>query len=180
MSFFGRVFLRALARPVRMGTAALCGSLLALSAGPAAALSCMPWGPADAYLEAAGSDSVYNVIAGRLRFDETLLPRSHSENPNDTPPLTRIPAQLSGKMLAGKHFSQRVNVPVVLEVECLGPWCAGLASGQDYVVFAQQRGAELVVAVGACGGFAFDDSAQVRRQVLDCHRGKACNASAPR
>ena len=116
--------------------------VVAVSASPAAALSCLPWGPTDAYLEAAGSSHVYNVIAGELRFDETLLPRSHSENPNDMPPLSRIPAQLTGKLLEGKHFARRVSVPAVLEVECLGPWCAGVHSGADYVMFAEQRGEE--------------------------------------
>ncbi|WP_241477428.1 hypothetical protein [Leisingera sp. ANG-S5] len=148
--------------------------------GPAFALSCLPWGPADAYLQAANSDSVYNVIAGELKFDESLLPQSHSDNPNNSPPLTRIPAQLSGKLLEGKYFSSRVTVPAMIEVECLGPWCGGLKSGADYVVFAEQRGQELVVRASACGGFAFDDTSKVRRQVLDCHRGKACEPAAPR
>jgi hypothetical protein len=151
-----------------------------LSASPALALSCLPSGPADAYLQAAESDSVYNVIAGSLRFDESLLPQSHSEDPADMPELSRIPAQLSGKMLEGRYFAVRVNVPVTLEVECAGPWCAGVKAGADYVVFAEQRGAELVVRFPACGGFVFDDSAQVRRQVLDCHRGKGCEPSMPR
>lgn len=167
------------ARPAVPGAlAAACGAVLA--ATPAAALSCLPWGAADAYLAAAGSSSVYNVIAGELRFDETLLPRSHSENPEDMPELSRIPAQLSGKLLEGKHFSRRVSVPAVLEVECLGPWCAGLQSGADYLLFAEQRGGELVVSIGACGGYAFGDSPEVRRTVLECHRGGSCEPLAPR
>lgn len=166
-------------RPAGM-SAALTACVLSVAASPAAALSCLPWGPADAYLHAAGSEHVYNVIAGELRFDEALLPKSHAENPNDTPPLTRIPAQLSGKMLEGRYFSKRVKVPVVLEVECLGPWCGGMASGEDLLLFAEQRGNELVIRAGACGGFAFGDSSEARRQVIDCHRGKACEPAMPR
>ncbi|WP_259994978.1 hypothetical protein [Leisingera sp. M523] len=154
--------------------------VVTIFANSAAALSCLPWGPADAYLQAAKSDSVYNIIAGELRFDESLLPQSHADNPNDTPPLTRIPAQLSGKMLDGKYFSGRVKVPAVLEVECLGPWCGGMASGTDQVFFAEQRGQDLVIRAGACGGFVFADTSEVRRQVLDCHRGKACEPAMPR
>ncbi|NSY39982.1 hypothetical protein [Leisingera sp. ANG59] len=131
-------------------------------------------------MHAANSESVYNVIAGELEFDESLLPQSHADNPNETPPLTRIPAQLFGKMLEGKYFSGRVNVPAVLEVECLGPWCGGMKSGADHVFFAEQRGQDLVVRASACGGFAFDDTSEVRRQVLDCHRGKACEPAKPR
>lgn len=161
--------------------AALCALLAAvLLSSPAAALSCLPWGPADAYLQAAKSESVYNIIAGELRFDESLLPKSHADDPNGTPPLTRIPAQLSGKMLEGKYFSRRVKVTAVLEVECLGPWCGGMASGEDLLFFAEQRGTELVIRAGACGGFAFADTSKVRRQVIDCHRGKACEPAMPR
>lgn len=166
-------------------TAAVLGVLAAafLSAvtmSPAMALSCLPWGASDAYLHAAQSDSTYNIIAGELRFDESLLPQSHSEDPAEMPPLSRIPAQLSGKLLEGRYFAGRVDVPVVLEVECAGPWCAGVTAGAGYVVLAEQRGSELVVQVGACGGFLFDDTSQIRREVLDCHRGKGCAPSAPR
>ncbi|AHD01818.1 hypothetical protein METH_15005 [Leisingera methylohalidivorans DSM 14336] len=172
-----------LSNPVRSaGTGAALFAVVSavLSASPAAALSCLPWGPADAYLQAAKSESVYNIIAGELRFDESLLPRSHADNPNDMPPLTRIPAQLSGKMLDGRYFSSRVNVQAVLEVECLGPWCGGMAPGADQVFFAEQRGQELVIRAGACGGFVFADTSEVRRQVLDCHRGAACEPAMPR
>ncbi|WP_291729263.1 hypothetical protein [Leisingera sp. F5] len=154
--------------------------MAALSAAPAVALSCLPWSPADAYLQASKSDSVYNIIAGELQFDESLLPQSHADNPNDTAPLTRIPAQLSGKMLDGKYFSKRINVQAVLEVECLGPWCGGMATGTDQMFFAEQRGQELVIRANACGGFVFADTSEVRRQVLDCHRGKACAPAMPR
>ena len=171
---------RAFARFAWTRTALCAVFLAAASASPVVALSCMPWGPADAYMQAANSESVFNIIAGELRFDEGLLPKSHAEDPNDTPPLTRIPAQLWGKMLEGKYFSKRVNVPVVLEVECLGPWCGGIPRGADHLFFAEQRGNELVIRANACGGFAFEDSSQARRQVLDCHRGKACEPALPR
>lgn len=175
-SKFGSVTQSAAAVPAILATAFLS----AVAASPAMALSCLPWGAADAYLHAAQSDSAYNIIAGELRFDESLLPQSHAEDPADMPPLSRIPAQLSGKLLEGKYFAGRVSVPVVLEVECAGPWCAGVKAGAGYVVLAEQRGAELVVQVGACGGFLFDDTSQIRREVLDCHRGKGCAPSAPR
>ena len=164
-----------LTAPVRLAIA-----WAALSASPAAALSCLPWGPADAYLQAAQSESVFNIVAGRLRFDKSLLPKSHAEDPNDTPPLTRIPAQLSGKMLEGKYFSKRINAPAVLEVECLGPWCGSMAPGEALLFFAEQRGSDLVIRAAACGGFAFADTSGVRRQVIDCHRGKACEPALPR
>ena len=159
---------------------ALVACLFSISANPAAALSCLPWGPGDAYLQAANSESVFNIIAGKLQFDESLLPQSHSDNPNDTPPLTRIPARLSGKMLEGKYFSKRVSVPALLEVECLGPWCGGMASGADLLFFAEQRGNELIVRASACGGFTFADTSEVRRQILDCHLGRACEPALPR
>ncbi|OED46449.1 hypothetical protein AB838_20845 [Rhodobacteraceae bacterium (ex Bugula neritina AB1)] len=162
-------------RNLRVAAAgAAAAGVLAVSAAPALALSCRPLEATDAYLAAAKSESVYNIIAGEVQFDKARLPVSHAEDPNDTPPLTRIPARLTGKMLDGRYFSQRVNVPVVLEVECLGPWCAGIEPGSDYMFFAQQQGGALVIRVNACPGFVFPDTPQVRKQVIDCHRGKAC------
>ncbi|MFW8594176.1 hypothetical protein [Cribrihabitans neustonicus] len=154
--------------------------MLVLQAGPAFALSCMPWGVQDAYLEAAESERVYNVIAGALAFDEDALPRSHSDNPNDMPGLTRVPAQLSGKMLSGEDFSEAVDIPVTLEVECLGPWCGGIVPGEEHIFFAEQRGDELVVRANACGGLAFADTPKARRALLSCHSGGPCERKMPR
>ncbi|MFW8633618.1 hypothetical protein [Cribrihabitans pelagius] len=176
---FGKFLLsESSARPA--GRALLAAAVLTLSASPALALSCVPWGVQDAYLEAAESEHVYNVIAGALAFDEEQLPRSHSDNPGSTPELTRVPAQLSGKMLAGGAFSEPVDVPVTLEVECLGPWCGGIVAGEDHIFFAEQRGDELVVRANACGGWSFADTPKARRQVLSCHGGGECVPKMPR
>ena len=149
-------------------------AVLALAAPPASALTCLPWAPANAYQEAAGAQDVFNVLAGTLQFDGSLLPQSHAEDPNDTPPLTKIPAQLTGHMLMQDGFTKPVEVAVELEVECLGPWCTSPPPGQNYLVFARQQGPRLIVRAGVCGGFLFDDIPEVRQEVLDCLQGKAC------
>ncbi|MGR3761658.1 hypothetical protein ACUXV3_16240 [Roseobacteraceae bacterium NS-SX3] len=153
---------------------------MALGSTPAEALSCLPWGPADAYLQAAQSESVYYVLAGELRFDPDLLPKPAGDNPNEMPELTRVPAQLTGKMLGTQSFSQPVSVDVTLEIPCIGPWCGRAEPGADYILFAEQRGESLVVTADPCAPLLFPDIRRVRESVIECHRGGNCAASALR
>ncbi|MCI5100450.1 hypothetical protein [Phaeobacter italicus] len=159
-------------------TATLMASALAAAAslaGPASALSCVPWGPADGYLEASKSDKSYVVVDGILRFDASALPKAPSDDPNNTPPRTAIPASLSGKLLTEGGFQREVELPVTLEILCLGPWCASAEDGLRYVAFLEQRGDELVLEENPCGGFGFsNEDGQAARDVLACHAGRAC------
>ena len=145
----------------------------------AQALSCLPWGVTDAYLEAAASDDPYLVVAGKLSFDEGLLPVTDWERQQETPPLTAIPARLEGKSLTSHGFSQVFGGDLLLEIGCAGPWCAGAKSGVDYVAFVELRGETGVVTVGPCGGNLFDASSpEVTQQVLSCHKGNVCKPLA--
>ena len=75
-----------------------------LAAGPALALSCLPWGPQDAYLEADAAVASYVVVQGRLSFDESLLPKTDWEHQETTPRETRIPARVRGQALQRGGF----------------------------------------------------------------------------
>lgn len=171
-----------LLRHSRIICKAICALVaVCLSAAPAAALSCRPWGVTDGYLTAAKSDRVYNVISGRLRFDQAALPRAVDDDPNSTPELTAIPARLTGKMLAGQAFVQDVDLSITLEIRCLGPWCASAVDGLPYVAFVEQRAQGLVLEMSPCGGDGFpDENGEAARQLLDCHTGKACPRAADR
>lgn len=147
---------------------------LLMQSAPLAALSCAPWNGAQAYLAAANSDLEYSVVVGRLQFDESLLPLTEGEDPNQVPRTTRIAAKLSGKILEVRHFSRRISVDVTLMVDCVAVWCGQVQSGARYLVFVQQAAAGPVVRVTPCAEFLFPDGSAVRRQVLDCHRGDFC------
>jgi hypothetical protein len=62
----------------------------------------------------------------------------------------------------------------------MGPWCGEAKSGVKYLIFAEQRGRDLIVRFDPCAQFAFAGTIHaLRKQVLDCHRGMACVPLAP-
>ncbi|MDE4060848.1 MULTISPECIES: hypothetical protein [Phaeobacter] len=150
------------------------------TATSASALSCVPWGVPEAYLAAANSNRSYAILQGRLSFDERRLPRPPAGNPNAAPPVTQFRGSFNGDLLGARDFDQAVRADVVIEVQCMGPWCGKAKSGVEYLIFAEQRGRDLIVRFDPCGSFAFGgDVHSFRKQVLDCHRGKACVPLAP-
>ncbi|MFV1496994.1 hypothetical protein VWZ88_09485 [Phaeobacter sp. JH20_36] len=150
-------------------------ALLSALAGPASALSCLPWGPSDAYLEAVKSDKNYVVVEGKLSFDETALPKPPQDNPNDAPPRSLIPARINGKVMTPDGFSKDVDLDITLELLCFGPWCAGAADGVDYLAFLEQRAGDYVLRMDPCGGFGFGGTdGAAREEVLACHAGTSC------
>ncbi len=168
-------------KKLRHRIAVLIASCALVGAGsPAFALSCVAWGVADAYLKAASSNRAYAILQGRLTFDERRLPRAPASNPNAAPPVTQFRASFSGDLLGARDFDQAVKADVVVEVQCMGPWCGKAKSGVEYLIFAEQRGRDLIVRFDPCGQFAFAGNGHaLRKQVLDCHSGKACVPLAP-
>ncbi|ATF17233.1 hypothetical protein [Phaeobacter gallaeciensis] len=161
--------------------AAISVALIATLTGPVSALSCLPWGPSDAYLEAAKSDKSYVVVAGVLSFDEGALPKAPQDNPNDAPPRSLIPARIEGKLMTPNGFSKDVDLDITLEILCFGPWCAGAADGVDYLAFLEQRDGAYVLRMDPCGGFGFGGTdGAARDEVLACHAGKSCTPRSER
>jgi hypothetical protein len=161
--------------------AIIAASFATSGAGTSAqALSCVPWGVADAYLKAASSNRSYAILQGRLSFDERRLPRAPAGNPNAAPPVTQFRGSFNGALQGARDFDRKVRADVVIEVQCMGPWCGKAKSGVEYLIFAEQRGRDLIVRFDPCGQFAFAGNVhRLRKQLLDCHRGKACVPLAP-
>ena len=77
---------------------ALAG-LIAVIAGQASALSCMPPDPVAAFQRASDSTSTYYVLYGTLDFDARLLPKGNGTNAVAEP--APIPAFFRGNGLRG-------------------------------------------------------------------------------
>ncbi|WP_293573595.1 hypothetical protein [Phaeobacter sp.] len=161
-------------RPV--GARAIIPLVCALmAAGPAAALSCLPWGASDGYLQAEASDRAFLVVAGTLHFDQSALPQAPAQDPNNVPPETAIAARLAGAQLTSKGFSQPVDLALTLNIRCLGPWCGSAEDGQSYLAFVEQRPTGLVLDMRPCGGAGFaDPEGTAAAEVLTCHQGGPC------
>lgn len=144
---------------------------------PAFALSCMPYGVTDAYLEAANAEEGYVPVHGNLSFDPEMLPKVDWENQTEVPETTLIPATFQGAALGPRGVPQDFETDVVLEVNCAGPWCPSPQPG-DMLGFLRQTSHSYVLETNACGGFFFGrPSAAAIEQLQDCLSGRACDPS---
>lgn len=151
-----------------------------LIASPALSLSCLPYGPGDAFREAAASEDSYVVVLGTLEFDESKLPKVDWDHQEQTPEHTIFGATLTGHQLSSTGFDTDFAQSIQVDVQCLGPWCGGLTSGIDYVAFLKQTDAGLLLETNPCGGFDFGaPSQEVIDQVISCVQGKDCPSAQP-
>lgn len=147
---------------------------------PALALSCLPHGVTDAYLQAAEAEEGYVPVLGTLRFDPDMLPVVDMQNQQDTPAQTLIPATFSGDALGPRGVPRPFETDVVLEVLCFGPWCPSVQPGQA-LAFLRQTSHSYVLSTNACGGFLFAEPTKAQvRQVRDCLGGRQCDPLASR
>lgn len=150
--------------------------VLSLVAGPLSALSCLQPDVARSFAEAAASETAYVIAHGRLDFNARHWPQPGSNAPNSMPPETKLSGRFSGHALTLAGFDRPfVDIPVTIKAQCLGPWCATLAPGQDYLVFLERGPDGYALVAGPFGGSAFPDPTPApRATLLACLRGDSC------
>lgn len=142
----------------------------------AMALSCLPPSVERSYGFAHESEDPYMVVIGRLGFDENELPKE-TENPNDAPQLTLIPAHLSGKSLSKGGFVTPFDTQIIIELRCFGPWCGGVRDGTDFLAFIRKTKEGFALSIDPCGGFAFENpSDKMLQAVTACINGAKCSS----
>ena len=148
---------------------------------PALALSCMPHGVTDAYLEADASADSYVPVLGTLEFDVSAVPQVDWDKQGDVPALTEIPAVFKGDALTRRGVSLPLETSVTLEVKCSGPWCTSPRPGPVLAFFRKKGEAGFAVSIGACGGFLFGKPLPEQvSAVKDCLAGRGCPPSVGR
>jgi len=152
-------------------------SLLCALTGPALALSCLPPDITRTYQQAAAAEAAYIVVHARLEFDADALPRTDWQDQAASPPHTLIPARMTGQALTKTGFDLSFDRPITLDVQCLGPWCAGAAPGTTYLAFLEHTPDGYLLALDPCGGMGFaEPDAEALRQVSTCFNGGPCPA----
>lgn len=153
-------------------------ALLALAVSvpqAASALSCLPYSVESAFVQADEADESYVVVRGSLSFDARKLPKVDLERQGDTPPMTLIPAKLTGKSLTQAGFVVPFDRDVTLAVACFGPWCAQVPHKTDVLAFVERGREGYVVSTNPCSGFLFAaPNPAMIRAVRACFAGKAC------
>ncbi len=149
--------------------------LLGLTAQSAQALSCVPWGITDGYLHAAQSEDDYNVLKGRLTFDQRKLDRQiEAIRKTMGGRGAHVVAQFQGTALGTNGFTIPANLVVTLKVDCIAQWCPSVTSGREVILFAKKVGDQLEVSQDACSGDIYGLEDEVEQDVLACHRGQEC------
>ncbi len=152
---------------------------LALSTGPALALSCLRPDLARTYQQAASAKEVYIIVQGILSFDESKLPVVDYQHQESIPHDTYIPAQLRGQSLTLDGFDAAFDQPITLNAKCFGPWCAKPASGLPYLAFLQRTDSGYMLVLDPCGGFGFPEPTEaLTAKAVQCFQGGACMPDA--
>lgn len=155
--------------------------VLAVLPIPALALSCLPYGVTDAYLEADASADAYVPVLGTLQFDVSDVPQVDWDRQGDVPPLTVIDAVFDGHALTQRGIALPLATDVSLEVECSGPWCPSPKPGPVLAFLRKTGDRGYAVSINACGGFLFGQpSPEQISSVKDCLAGRGCRPSARR
>lgn len=159
--------------------AAAALALAGLVSAPAFALSCAPYGVADAYKMADSSADRHIIVVGKLTFDERQLPETDWQRQLDTPPLTKIPASIVGQALNKNGFELPYSSALTLEVRCLGPWCASAKSGDTYMAFINVDAEPATVQAAPCGAGLFARPTQAQKsQAQACINNGPCEGAS--
>lgn len=150
----------------------LIAALLISSAAPALALSCLRPDVTRAFAQAQEAEENYIAVSGALVFDAGTLPKAAG---NDSPPVTRIPARMTGRALTKTGFDFDFDRDVTLEVLCFGPWCGGAGSDVSYLAFLRQEEAGYVVSADPCASLMFQEPPQeMLDRVAACFEAGRC------
>ncbi|MGR3273125.1 hypothetical protein [Thalassococcus profundi] len=141
------------------------------AAQQAAALSCMVPEIAEDFARADASEDRYIVALGRIDFDPAALPGPMAGD-SVGPEGVSVPARLSGQMLGRGGFDRPVETEITLRLNCIGPWCARIETGQRHIVFLKQDAAELTLDISPCPGMVYTDPTPEQQQTVeDCMAG---------
>lgn len=159
----------------------MLGALAVLMPLPALALSCMPFGVTDAYLEADTSADAYVPVLGTLAFDPAAVPQVDWDKQSEVPQHTDIPSVFEGNALTQRGIDIPMRVDVTLEVGCAGPWCPSPKPGPVLAFLRKTEDAGYAVSIGACDGFLFGQPAPEQiGAVKDCLAGLSCRPTRRR
>jgi len=153
--------------------------IIATSASPATALSCLRPDIASSFDRAAQAEESYVILHGQFDFDGGAMAGATMTDNNRTDDPASLPAIFTGQMLTPDGFSDVPDQMVTLQSTCAGPWCGGMGPGVK-LAFVQQIGSDLILYLGACGGNAFDDPTPADLDlVTSCLRGVGCASPQP-
>lgn len=150
----------------------LLSLLIAVSAQPVLALSCLPPDVAETFRFASESEDTYTVLLGRFEPIGTVPPRESYDEDGVTEELR---ARFQGQGLFATGFAPVQDRDVTMTLSCAGPWCASAPSDGEVLAFVRRTSTGYVLDVGPCyfNIFSSPSDRDIAR-VEACMRGEAC------
>lgn len=152
-------------------TRIILAALIAITAGQAQALSCLPADIARTFNWAAAAEERYLVLNGVFSFDAPARTQG-GQLERET---VSLDAVFEGSYLGAEGFVAAPSLDVTLTFVCLGPWCGSMENGgDDTLVFAQQTSDGYVIEIDPCYSTVFASNDDNIDRVEACMRGGAC------
>jgi len=149
--------------------------LLALTVGPALALSCLRPTIQGSYLDHAKAEESYILVFGKLTNKRNVVrgPKiqggtgARSEN---------FTATFVGKQASRAGFDRPLKTTVAVSTTCAGPWCGSINIDLPMITFLEITPYGHRLTEGPCGGNIFYNPTKAEeKSVLRCLRGGVCN-----
>ena len=108
-------------------------ALAALAGTQAQALRCLHPDPVRSFQAAMAAPETYVVLRGTVAEAEILIPPA-----KDAASSYPVPVWFIGHILTVDGFTQSLETPMTVQVNCAGPWCGSMLPEAEVIAFAQQ------------------------------------------
>lgn len=144
--------------------------VIAVFAGTQAqALRCLHPDPVRSFQAAMAAPETYVVLRGTVAEAEILIPL-----PDDKTQSHPVPVWFSGHVLTSGGFTQSLQSPMTVQVNCAGQWCGSMLPDSEIIAFAQLVDGAYEIEVGRCETWVFQPTQAAENLLISCIRGDAC------
>jgi hypothetical protein len=143
--------------------------IAALAGTQAQALRCLHPDPVRSFQAAMAAPETYVVLRGTVAEAEILIPL-----PTDKNSAYPVPVWFIGHILTVDGFTQSLETPMTVQVNCAGPWCGSMLPEAEVIAFAQVVDGVYTIEAGPCETWVFQPGPLIEELLTSCIRGDAC------
>ena len=144
-------------------------AIAVLAGTQAQALRCLHPDPVRSFQAAMAAAETYVVLRGTVSEAEILIPPEIDKTQSYP-----VPVWFSGQVLTRDGFTQSLETPMTVQVNCAGPWCGSMLPGSQIIAFAQVTDGAYVIEASPCQTWVFQPTPLVEELLTSCIRNEAC------
>ena len=155
----------------------LIAAAAVLTAGNAAALSCLPGSPERSFNDYESSPDQYYIFQGSFQPLQSVPPGSnYTERGSQPTVLYRFEGRAIGP---NGLLPDTRSFELTVSPQCAGPWCAGYPAVGDAIYFLKYENNRYSYEPTPCPGSQLQATATTRRALVDCFAGICVDTSLP-